>query len=301
MVVACLTPTDLRPEVDDLTGAVRRDLRRSDLSAADGAALEHALRVAEAWSGWVLAVAVGPPAVEPVLADAAALGATAVLIATPGGQDRAPAVVGAADLAGRAESVAGALASVINGFGPPALVICGDRSPAHGVGAVPGFLADALGLGQALGLVSLGIAGPGHPGQLGHPGHPGRLVAERRLDGGWRERLVIDGPAVVSVEAAGVRLRRASLAAALATTDGSVRRVAPPAAGSTYPEVHYGPPRPYRPRPRRVAAPAGEPRQRLLALTGALSTRQPPRIVGPLSPAEAADELLGFLERSGYR
>ena len=45
------------------------------------------------------------------------------------------------------------------------------------------------------------------------------LVAERRLDAGWRERLRVPLPAVCSVEGAGVRLRRAPLEGALAASD----------------------------------------------------------------------------------
>ncbi|HWE54812.1 MAG TPA: mycofactocin-associated electron transfer flavoprotein beta subunit [Acidimicrobiales bacterium] len=285
MVVAALAPADLRPDIDDLTGAVRTDARRADLSAADAAALEYALRVADARSGWVLAVASGPPAAEAVLAGAAALGATAVLIAEAAHEGREPVLVGPADLAGDPAATATALADAIGRFGTPALVICGDRSPAHGVGAVPALMADALGLDQALGLVNLAVEGPD------------RLVAERRLDGGWRERIEITGPAVVSVEAAGVRLRRASLAAALATTGSAVTHLAPTTGPAA--TVQYGRPRPYRPRTRPVPPPTGDPRQRLLALTGALSTREPPRIVGPLGAPDAADEVLRFLERSG--
>ncbi len=65
-----------------------------------------------------------------------------------------------------------------------------------GTGALPAFLAHELAAAQALGLVTLTT-----------DGH--RLAAERRLDGGWRERLTVPCPAVCSVEAAGVRLRRA--------------------------------------------------------------------------------------------
>jgi electron transfer flavoprotein beta subunit len=43
-----------------------------------------------------------------------------------------------------------------------------------------------------------------------------------------------------------------------------------------------------------------DPRNRLLALTGALVAHDPPVVVGPVGPAEAADELIGFLVRHGY-
>ena len=48
------------------------------------------------------------------------------------------------------------------------------------------------------------------------------LRVHRRLDGGRREVLRVRGPAVVSVEAAGVRLRRAALPATLASRDAAI-------------------------------------------------------------------------------
>jgi electron transfer flavoprotein beta subunit len=58
--------------------------------------------------------------------------------------------------------------------------------------------------------------------------------------------------------------------------------------------------RPSRPRTHHVAAPPGSSRERLLALTGALLSHEPPTVVGPVSAAEAADALLEFLARNGY-
>ena len=273
-IAVFLSPADLRPIVDDWTGTVHADARRADLCAADAAALEHGLRIADAWGGRVLAAAIGPETVEPVLVEARALGADVIRV-DDGTHEAGPRALTGAELAGDPDTAAGMLAAVI---GRPTVVVCGDGSD------VPAFLAHRLGLASALGLVSVAIAGPG------------RLIVERRLDGGWRERLEVTGPAVLSVEGAGVRLRRASLAAVLE-------------AGSTPIDVvrgHYRPgsamaagaPRPYRPRTRPVAPPSGGVHDRLLALTGALSNREPPRIIGPLGPAEAADELLSYLERT---
>ena len=57
---------------------------------------------------------------------------------------------------------------------------------------------------------------------------------------------------------------------------------------------------PYRPRPKTLPPPPGaSPRDRLLALTGALSDRTPPRVVRA-SPEEAADELIRYLKDQGY-
>lgn len=291
MVAVCLAPTDLRPEVDDLTGTVRADARRADLTPADSAALEHALTVAEAWDGWVLAVAAGPPEIDEVLQRAAALGAEAVRVeagahGSPAGPGPVP--LAATDLVGGPEELAASLAAAVRARGNPALVLCGDRSARHGIGALPALLADELGLDQALGLVSVSVQ------------ERGRLVVERRLDGGWRERLAVSGPAVLSVEGAGVRLRRASLAAALGTGPDAVGSEPARPSGRCPGELHFGAPRPYRPRTRPVAPPEGSAHDRLLALTGALALREPARVVGPVGAREAAGELIAYLRRFGY-
>ncbi len=53
-------------------------------------------------------------------------------------------------------------------------------------------------------------------------------------------------------------------------------------------------------RPRHIPAPTGSARERLLALTGALLSHEPPTVVGPVGPVAAADALLEFLARNGY-
>ena len=52
----CRKLQDRRPEVDPLTGAAHHDPRFTGLSDADLAALEWALRCADAWGGPVVAV-----------------------------------------------------------------------------------------------------------------------------------------------------------------------------------------------------------------------------------------------------
>lgn len=289
LVVACLAPTDLHPEVDGLTGAVRVDRGRSGLPVQEEAALEYALRAGEAWGAEVLGVAAGPAAIDPVLVEVRALGASVVRVAWDGDHrsGAGPTDAEAADLAGDQQAVAAALVAAIAERGRPVLVVCGDRSARAGTGTVPGLVAAGLGLVQALGLVRVEI-GP----------FPS-LRAERRLDGGWRESLSVTAPAVVSVEAAGVRLRRAGLASALSSSGHPVP-VSRPDQKGVVTGVHLSPARPYRPRPRVVAAPSGDSRQRLLELTGALSNREPPRVVGPTDPRPAAAELLEYLERQGF-
>jgi electron transfer flavoprotein beta subunit len=286
--VACLRITDLRPEVDPLPGVVRSDRWGIGLSAADGAALEHALRICHTWSGRLMAMAVGPVSVEPVLRQVAALGASVLRVpvseAGAGDGETHPLAHDQQALARRVVAAVG---------DRPSVVVCGDRSVDRGTGAFPAFLAHELGAAQALGLVSLDT-------ETGGDG----LVAERRLDGGWRERLRVPLPAVCSVEAAGVRLRRAPLAGALAAADSEVP-VSPASSlqpvGSLDHGIRFGPARPFAPRTRVLPAPRGDdPRIRLLALTGALVAHDPPTVIGPVGSAEAADALIGFLVRHGY-
>ena len=113
-------------------------------------------------------------------------------------------------------------------------------------------------------------------------------------------------PAVCSVEGAGVRLRRASLAGALAV-DGVADPGRPVARPWPRPPGRPGP-APRRPHPGRTRPAPGslpppdgdDPRLRLLALTGALVAHDPPTVVHPADAAEAADVLLAFLVRHGY-
>ena len=303
LVVACVRYADLRPDVDALSGAIGRDVHRAGLSAADEAAVEHALRVAEAWSATVLVVTAGPAAADGMLREVMALGCQVLRVPWPpvdGGGRRSPVDggdgggLGSAqgfvdDLGGDERTLARAVAAAVQAAGRPALAICGDRSSDRGTGAFPAFLAHELGAAQALGLVDLQPAADG-------------VLVERRLDGGRRERLRVPQPAVCSVEGAGVRLRRAPLPATLAAG----RAVIPTApeygmAPHRAEPMTAGPAVPYRPRTRVIPPPpSAVPRQRLLALTGALVAHEPPTIIGPVDAAEAADALLAFLSHHGY-
>jgi electron transfer flavoprotein beta subunit len=295
LVVACLRVTDRRPRVDPLTGSVHRDRWGIGCSAADAAALEHALRAAEAWGGRVLVVSAGPLAVEPVLEEAQALGPSVLRIPVDEWGEHPYAEELAADEQGLARRLAAALSP----FGPPALVMCGDRSIDRGTGALPAFLAHELGAAQALGLVRIEFGGGTQRGVGPEP----TVLAERRLDGGWRERLRVPLPAVCSVEPAGVTLRRASLAGALAAGGSPVpidrSGEGRGEAGDRW--VQVGPTQPFRPPTRAIPAPTGrDPHTRVLALTGALVAHDPPTVVGPVDAPAAADALIDFLVRHGY-
>ncbi|HUR13548.1 MAG TPA: mycofactocin-associated electron transfer flavoprotein beta subunit [Mycobacteriales bacterium] len=274
LVVALLHPVDLRTAVDPLTGAVTHDPRLAALSAPDEAALEHALRAGDAWGARVLALSAGGPEADGALREARARGADIRRIALPTSH--------LDDLVRDEQALA---REIVVGIGErPDLVLCGDRSTDRGTGALPAFLAHELGMVQAPGLVSLVL-------------EDGALLGERRLDQGRREQMRVPLPAVCSVEAAGVRLRRASLPGSLAAAEIPVEVVAgavPPA------RVRVIQARAARPRPRQVPAPTGSARERLLALTGALLSHEPPTVVGPVDAADAVDALLDFLVRHGY-
>jgi len=267
----------LRVEVDPLTGVVTADPRSSGASGADLAALEWGLRLAEAWGGEVLVASAGPGEADGLLREALAAGAArAARCELPAG---APSELAAAALAAA--------------FADAAVVVCGDWSLDRGSGSVPAFLAARLGAAQALGLAAL------------EPEAPGVVRVERRLDLGRREVLRVRAPAVLSVEAATARLRRAPLPALLRARDAAVDHLPAPStdpAAAGVPEP-AGPARrgPYRPRPRVLPGPdpGASARERILALTGAGIERTPPQTVR-LDPEAAADRVLAQLRTWGY-
>jgi electron transfer flavoprotein beta subunit len=275
LVVVLLRATDLRVQVDPLTGAVTRDARLAALSPADESALENALDLGSAWGARVLAVSAGGVEAEGPLREALARGAEVRRVALRGSY--------LDELVCDEQALARVLVDAL-GDDRPDLVLCGDRSADRGTGALPAYLAHVLGAVQAPGLVSLERQGT-------------ELVAERRLDYGRRERMRVPLPAVCSVEGAGVRLRRAPLAGSLAASTAVV-----PVAEARLPasRVRVVQSRPARPRARHLPAPTGSARERLLALTGALLSHEPPTVVGPVDAVEAADVLLDFLTRHGY-
>lgn len=272
-IAACVKWVDLRPEIDSLTGAVSESERSSGFSAADQAAVEIALRLGEAWGAEVTVLCVGSPQVDAALRELVAAGAQhAVRIESV---DHAPSV-----------EVAFALAAALDGV---STVICGDYSADRGSGSVPAFLAAALDAAQALGLVAV------------DPAEAGRVFATRRVGGGRSERLELAGAMVLSVEGSVAQLRRASLAAVLASAD-AVIELQPVALATTHRHdaVAVLDRSAVRPRARALPAPAGAtPLDRIVALTGALVDRTPPRTV-VARPDEAADLILDQLRQWGY-
>lgn len=269
---ACVKWVDLHPEIDPLTGAVDHDERRFGFSAADEAAVEIALRLAESNGGELTIACAGPTAAEAALRELAAVGASRVVRVEV--DDDAPS-----------EVVGTSLAAALDGV---ELVVCGDHSLDRGSGSVPGFLAHASGAASALGLVALTVDVSG----------TGPLEAVRRLDGGRRERLEITTPAVVSVEGSVARLRRAALHDVLRSRAMPVELVRP--ATSVVEVIDLDDAEALRPRPRVWPAPEGQSAlDRIVTLTGALIERTPPRRIEATS-AEAADAIVEQLRTWGY-
>lgn len=240
----------------------------SGMSAADEAAIELALRHAEATRASLIAVSVGGPAADQCLRRALASGvATAIRVDAPDGMDSA--------------SVAAALGPVV---AHSTAVWCGDYSDDRGTGSVPAFLAAQLHRQQALGLINVDFVDP--------------LRVTRRLDGGRREVLRITGQAVLSVEGSVARLRRASLRAALTAQKAEVLPygTASVHAGNTSGTSMYS----YRPRARVLPRPAGVTAlDRLRALTDASAAPQPGETV-EASPADGARRIIEVLTDWGY-
>jgi electron transfer flavoprotein beta subunit len=285
VIVAALSWSWRETEVDPLTGAVSADRRDRGPGQSELAALEHALRLGQRQDVQVVAATVGPAEADAMLRDALAAGAADALRVEPASWTAGPRPAGL--VGGEQESAAALAAALREHYGVPDLVLCGDRSADRATGSFPAFLAASLGAAQALGVVRM------------EPQDDGVLRVHRRLDGGRREVLLVRRPAVVSVEVAGVRLRRAGLPSALASAEATITVARMPAAAAAR-RVRVLGTHPYRPRPRELPAPSGTALRRTLELTGALVERTPPTVIGPLSPDQAADELLAYLRRHGY-
>jgi electron transfer flavoprotein beta subunit len=236
------------------------DERFAGMSMADQSALEFALQQGEHLGQPVTVITVGPTGADKVLRDALACGAArAIRIEAPttaAGTDVATAI---------ADHIAGAQ-----------WVWCGDYSLDRGAGSVPPFIAAHLGAEQALGVIHASLDGA-------------TVHATRRLDGGRRELLEVTAPAVVSVEGATARLRRAGL-----------QQLRSAAAATPIHRAEFMV-RPYRPRARELPAPEGEsPLDRLRVLTDAAAASAARGETVHLAPADAAARIVHALRDWGY-
>lgn len=243
------------------------DERFAGISLADQAALELGLQQADATGDTVAVFTVGPVAAERALREALACGA-----------HRAVRIDSSTDL--DSAHVAAMLAAE---FGDATSVWCGDYSPDRGTGSVPAFLAAYLNASQALGVVE--VTGLGE-----------WLHVTRRLDGGRRELLRVEFPAVVSVEGSVARLRRAGLGALMAARDAPIDVLPAEHLDERQPAVVQ----PYRPRARALAAPEGPTvLDRLRELTEAAAAATRGETVH-LPPAAAANRIVASLRSWGY-
>lgn len=254
------------------------------VSGADQAALEWALRLAGRWGWQVCVVSAGPVAADAVLRQALASGA-----------DRAVRVE--LELSVSQQAVAAALVAASQHVGAQ-WWCCGDRGLQRASGAVPALLAAGLGWSAALGLVE--GAPERAPEIAGTEVLPLEVI--RRLERGRRERLAVRFPAVISVEAESVSLRRASLPAVLASQQATIAVLpSPPGAALTDSRVRVVGHRPYRPRPNGMAPPAGDSARARIATLGAVYAGRdhaPRQVIA--SPTAAAAAIIEALHTWGY-
>ncbi|MFM2183635.1 MAG: hypothetical protein RJB61_1929 [Actinomycetota bacterium] len=290
MIVACLKWVSHPGEPDDE--------RFAGMSPADRAALELALQQATAMGDTVAAVTVGPAGADSVLREAYAAGARRLVrIDTADeslallGSDAVAAAIGAvvrqlAGDAGRADDSGDSRPTSSSGA---LWAWCGDYSLDRGSGSVPAFLAGSIGARQALGCIAV------------EPHGHGTLHAVRRLDGGRRELLEVRAPAVISVEGSVAQLRRSSLGAVRTAMSAAIEvhpfvRADDGSHGLLAPVV-----RPYRPRARALAAPAGDSTlDRLRVLTDAAAAGAARGETVELEPADAAARIVRALDQWGY-
>jgi electron transfer flavoprotein alpha/beta subunit len=258
---------------------------------ADRAALEWALVLGSR----AIALTVGPPEVEGVLAWALGRGAERAIRIWDDG-------LGTLDLSATARVVSAAVRRLA-----PDVVVAGERGLAGATGALPALVAARLGWPCAAGAI-----------RMAREEH--ELVVERRLGGGRREELAVSWPAVVTVVAdsaepryVSARARREaarhghetwSLADLGLTLDAVKAAVRLQVDRVDWP----------RPRPRRTAAaaPAGPSRSaadRLRQLVGggsAAGRTAPAATAAPASglvegePGVVADRIVAFLEQRGF-
>jgi len=254
---------------------------------ADRAALEWALAVADR----AVALTVGPPESEPVLAWALGRGAAqAVRIWDE--------TLGDLDLAAMARIVSAAVRRMA-----PDVVIAGERGLAGATGALPALVAAHLGWPCVDGAVRVSR-------------DPGQLVIERRLRGGRREELLVPCPGVVTAAPDSIEPRYVSVRARRDATRRGHESWSLADLGLTETEIrgavrlHQGGIDWPRPRPRRTAAtpPADSPRSaadRLRQLVGGGAGRSAPAAPAASGliegdPRMVADRIVSFLEQHGF-
>ncbi|GER81504.1 electron transfer flavoprotein subunit beta [Thermogemmatispora aurantia] len=274
--------------VDPISGEVDTERFVQTLNAADACALEAALRLKEQLGvGSVFALTLGPGESEEVLRVALAMGADTIeRLWHPSAADWGPLTIAAA-LAARLRADPSL----------PDLIFCGEQSSDWASGTVGPALAAYLGLPQITGVI--GLEAHQDSGQL-------LLRVTRRLERGYRERLLARPPVLLTVHETLNEPRYPSLPAHLAALRATITVRDPlslpqfaadfEAEETTIVEV-----RTPRPRPHRLPIPDSQlsPFERIgEIITGGTSRRQARLVEG--SPEELAHELMRFLKERGF-
>lgn len=293
---------DLQPEFDSVTGTIEFDPNRSGIGEADQTAVEVALRLAEqhraaGHDSTVGVVLSGPVEADQTATELRACGVDMIMRAP------IPQELSSHNMAQLL------LACGHDLLGPKIdLVLTGAASSDRGSGAVPAFIASESNLAQALGIIAIEhVEVDGQSAD--RVGGGVRATLLRRLDGGRRERLIVELPAVLSVEGGvhwdghSVGLRRASLAALLAAQREPVPVWSTNEPGQVallsyqHGEQQY---LPWRPRALELPPPTGERAlDRIVELTGAnVEHRAAQTVTG--EPAEMARAIVDQLHEWGY-
>jgi electron transfer flavoprotein beta subunit len=281
------TPDSASVYIDPLSGQIDVERFVQVLNAADACALEAAMQLKEQPDDRVTAITLGPPDAGGALRAALAMGADNVLRLWHPAADLWSAI-----------TIAAALAAAIHTLQPwPDLVLCGDASSDWGSGTVGPALAEYLALPQVSGVVQL--AATRQPAQA-------MLLVSRQLERGYREKLEVLLPALITVTSTLNEPRYPSLPAHLA----ALRAPIPVLDLSTLPglalpeettrttvlEIHTP-----RPLPRRISAPdsSHSAYQRIGEIISGGATGRNTRLIEG-SSEELAQTLLTFLKEKGF-
>lgn len=268
-------------EIDPLTGEIDADRTLHIINPADAAALEMALRLRRQGDP-VVALSVGPVAVEPVLREALSVGADSVLRLWDETRQSTRPVFSAM-----------LLAAALRAEGLPDLLLCGSRSLAGGSGKVPALLGEYLNWPVVTEITQIRI-------------EAARVYFQRRLERGGRAEGEVTMPAILSVAEHGLRLRYASLPGLMQAKRATIPARDLPDLGLSPLDLNFptetvrvatAP----RPRPRSIFIPdsALPPEDRIGAIVSAGVSRKAAEVV-EASPEEAAEIVFAYLRDHGF-
>jgi electron transfer flavoprotein beta subunit len=279
----CLTyvPDPDTVEVNPLTGEIDAGRMLYVLNPADAVALEMALRL-RSTGDVVTALTVGPVEAESVLRDALAVGADQVLRLWDDSRNSTKPPV---------TSIL--LAAAVRTEVLPDLVLCGARTLDRGSGKVPALLGEYLDWPVVTDITGFEVSAA-------------RVRFQRRLTRGARSEGEVTMPAVLAIEAGGMRLRYASLPGLMQAKRAPIPvrhlpdlGLSPQDANFPASTVHVA--MPPRPRPRAIFIPdAGlPPDERIAQIMSAGITGKAEQIVEGV-PEEMADVIIAFLRERGF-